>query len=40
MFLIVDANGMVRSARMLEDPELIPKILMDAGNLMREQGAN
>jgi protein SCO1/2 len=38
MFLVVDGNGMVRSARMLEDPELIPKILMDTGNLMREQG--
>ena len=37
MFLIVDGNGMVRSARMLEDPELIPKVLMDAGNLLREQ---
>lgn len=37
MFLVVDANGMVRSARMLEDPELLPKILMDAGNLLREQ---
>jgi len=40
MFLVVDGNGMVRSARMLEDPELIPKILMDTGNLLREQGAN
>jgi cytochrome oxidase Cu insertion factor (SCO1/SenC/PrrC family) len=39
MFLIVDGNGMVRSARMLEDPELIPKVLMDTGNLLREQGA-
>jgi protein SCO1/2 len=38
MFLIVDGNGMVRSAHMLEDPELIPKILMDTGNLLREQG--
>jgi protein SCO1/2 len=37
MFLIVDGNGMVRSARMLEDPELIPKILTDTGNLLREQ---
>lgn len=37
MFLVVDANGMVRSARMLEDPELIPKILTDTGNLIREQ---
>ena len=40
MFLVVDGNGMVRSARMLEDPELIPKILMDTGNLLREQGAD
>ena len=40
MFLIVDGNGMVRSARMLEDPELIPKVLTDTGNLLREQGAN
>ena len=39
MFLVVDGNGMVRSARMLEDPELIPKILTDTGNLMREQSA-
>lgn len=39
MFLMVDGNGMVRSAQMLEDPELIPKILMDAGNLLREQKA-
>jgi hypothetical protein len=38
MFLVVDGNGMVRSARMLEDPELIPKILTDTGNLLREQG--
>ncbi|MFM8885901.1 MAG: SCO family protein [Chthoniobacterales bacterium] len=38
MFLGVDGNGMVRSARMLEDPELIPKILTDTGNLLREQG--
>jgi cytochrome oxidase Cu insertion factor (SCO1/SenC/PrrC family) len=38
MFLIVDGNGMVRSVRMLEDPELIPKVLTDTGNLLREQG--
>ena len=37
MFLVVDGNGMVRSARVLEDPELIPKILTDTGNLLREQ---
>jgi protein SCO1/2 len=39
IFLLVDGNGMVRSARMLEDPELIPRILTDTGNLMREQSA-
>ena len=38
MFLLVDGQGMVRSARMLEDPELIPKVLIDTGNLLREQG--
>ena len=27
-------------ARMLEDPELIPKILMDTGNLLREQSVD
>ena len=40
MFLIVDGNGMVRSARMLEDPELIPKVLTDTGNLLREQSSD
>jgi protein SCO1/2 len=40
MFLIVDGNGMVRSARMLEDPELIPKVLTDTGNLLREQSSS
>lgn len=40
MFLVVDGNGMVRSARMLEDPELIPKILTDTGNLIREHSVN
>ena len=40
MFLIVDGNGMVRSARMLEDPELIPKVLMDTGNLLREKSGD
>ena len=40
MFLVVDGSGMVRTARMLEDPELIPKILMDTGNLLREQSVD
>lgn len=39
MFLVVDGNGAVRSAHMLEDPELLPKILMDTGALLREQSA-
>lgn len=37
MFLLVDGNGMVRGVYMLEDPEMIPKILTDTGNLLREQ---
>lgn len=39
MFLVIDGNGMLRSARMLEDPELIQKILTDTGNLLREKSA-
>ena len=38
IFLMVDGHGMVRGVYMLEDPELIPKMLLDAGNLLREQG--
>jgi protein SCO1/2 len=37
MFLLVDGNGMVRAIQSLDDPELIPKLLMGAGNLLREQ---
>ncbi len=37
-FLLVDGNGMVRGVYMLEDPEVVPKILLDTGNLLREQG--
>ncbi len=39
MFMLVDGNGMVRAIYSLDDPELIPKILMGTGNLLREQGA-
>lgn len=38
MFMLVDGNGMVRGIYSLDDPELIPKILMGTGNLLREQG--
>lgn len=38
MFLLVDGHGMVRGIYSLDDPELIPKILMGTGNLLREQG--
>lgn len=37
MFQLVDGNGMVRGIYSLDDPELIPKLLMDTGNLLREQ---
>ncbi len=37
-FMLVDGNGMVRGVYMLEDPELMQKILTDTGNLLREQG--
>jgi len=39
-FMLVDGNGMVRGVYMLEDPELMQKILTDTGNLLREQGGN
>lgn len=38
MFMMVDGNGMVRGLFNLDDPELLPKMLMGAGNLLREQG--
>ncbi len=39
MFMMVDGNGMVRGLFNFEDPELLPKMLMGAGNLLREQGS-
>jgi protein SCO1/2 len=36
-FVMVDGNGMVRGVYMLEDPDLISKMLLDAGNLLRQQ---
>lgn len=38
MFMLVDGNGMVRGIYSLDDPELLPKLLMGTGNLLREQG--
>jgi len=35
-FLVVDANGNLRSFHDLSDPELMPKLLMDIGKLLRE----
>lgn len=35
-FLVVDANGELRSYHDLNDPELMPKLLMDIGKLLRE----
>lgn len=35
-FVVVDAQGHIRSYHDLDDPELVPKVLLDIGNLMRE----
>jgi len=35
-FLVIDANGALRSFHDLNDPELMPKLLMDIGKLLRE----
>jgi protein SCO1/2 len=35
-FLVVDAAGGLRSFHDLDDPELMPKLLMDIGKLLRE----
>lgn len=35
-FLVVDADGNLRSFHDLGDPELMPKLLMDIGKLLRE----
>lgn len=38
-FVVVDAEGRIRSYHDLDDPELVPKVLLDIGNLMREAQA-
>ena len=35
-FLVIDREGKIRSARKLEEPELVQKLLMDIGSLLRE----
>lgn len=37
-FVVVDEQGRIRSYHDLDDQELIPKVLLDIGNLMREAG--
>ncbi|MGC1480999.1 MAG: SCO family protein [Chthoniobacterales bacterium] len=37
-FLVVDAEGQIRAFHDLNDPALIPELLMDIGGLMRERG--
>jgi protein SCO1/2 len=36
-FLVVDAEGRIRTYHDLNDGELIPQLLMDIGGLMRER---
>ena len=38
-FLLVDRQGKIRSARKLEEPELVQKLLIDIGSLLREPKA-
>lgn len=38
-FLVIDAAGNMRSFYDLDDPELLPKLLMDIGSLLRETQA-
>ena len=35
-FLVVDREGKIRSARKLDEPELVQKLLIDIGELLRE----
>jgi len=35
-FLVVDREGRIRSTRKLEEPELVQKLLIDIGSLLRE----
>jgi len=35
-FLVIDRQGRIRTARKLDEPELVQKLLIDIGNLLRE----
>ena len=35
-FLVIDREGRIRSVRRLDEPELVQKLFMDIGNLLRE----
>ena len=35
-FLVIDRQGQIRIARKLDEPELVQKLLIDIGNLLRE----
>jgi protein SCO1/2 len=35
-FLVIDRQGQIRMARKLDEPELVQKLLIDIGNLLRE----
>ena len=35
-FLVIDRQGQIRLARKLDEPELVQKLLIDIGNLLRE----
>jgi len=39
-FLVIDRQGQIRIARKLDEPELVQKLLIDIGNLLREPCSN
>lgn len=39
-FLVVDRDGQLRKTRNLDEPELVQKLLMDIGDLLRETPSN
>lgn len=38
-FLVIDREGRIRSCRNLDEPELVQKLFMDIGDLLRESGS-
>ena len=39
-FLVIDRDGQLRKTRNLDEPELVQKLLMDIGDLLRETSSN